>query len=235
MRTTLTNLFSYLCLSLLMLNCSKNDDLTGRVYSAFDDTNKTLSALQFFDDGRVLSAGFSDELLESQLLHIWDNEYNIGSYVYNILPYRKEEGKIIVSYKDKDISEFKMSGNNLKMKVLGSNEEYVFKNDGRVMPIKKTNKYAGKTYECITKGIKFGFVSDNYVFFVEKERRPELRTYEIADDNTVIIRDEGIELTPEKETLKMSFWTGSLTFRKTNNQPITESDFLDYIEDHNIN
>ena len=80
-------------------------------------------------------------------------------------------------------------------------------------------------------GIKLSFISDDLIIYLEKENKPKLGSYKITDDNVVVVKlpNSGIELIPDKETLKLSSFVGDLVFRKTEYQP-TEFDIIEAID-----
>lgn len=226
MKTTLTIWFGILCLSLLMSNCDKTDPLIGHVYTSTELRPDKLAAIQFFENGQVAIAFFPKNLspYENESVYIWNKKCDVTSY-------RKEDNRIIISNDFKDMYECTIEKNKLNFSIIQAKDiNITFEIDNRFTSIKRTNKYAGKAYECV-QGIKLLFVSDDLIIYVENGNKLKLGSYKIIDDNAIIVKlpNSGIELIPDKETLKLSSFVGDLVFRKIDYQP-TEFDIIEAID-----
>ena len=226
-------LVSLLCLFLSMSSCSKEDTFIGHVYTTTGLGADQLVAIQFFENGRVAIASFPNNLTptENQPIYIWNKKCDIASY-------RKEDNCIIINHDDKDMYECTFENNKLYFRILQAKDiNITFEIDNRFSSIKKTNKYAGKVYECV-QGIKLSFISDNLIIYLENQNKPKLGSYKIVDDAVIVkLPNFGLELISEKDYLKTGSIVGDLIFRKTNYEP-TEFDIIEAIDrgaNRNIN
>ena len=112
----------------------------------------------------------------------------------------------------------------------GSFNNITVNHDMRFTSFDHKNEYTGEAYECITiseKGVELIFVTSDRVIarpidgFTEGVNDYQLGEYKVTEDNSLIIKlkNERVELIPEKNNLKLNLPFENFTFRKNKYKP----------------
>jgi len=223
---TIQTIICIIC-GIFIISCNNQSQYINRVYT-FQKDSKTV-AIQLFDDGKAATSTFYNlKKTIDKSLYIWDGKY-IDTLSYNI-----DNNEVSLYTKGNLFAKFSMEDNeHLNLRVNAGNGSFnniTVHHDMRFTSFDHKNEYTGEAYECITiseKGVELIFVTSDRVIarpidgFTEGVNDYQLGEYKVTEDNSLIIKlkNERVELIPEKNNLKLNLPFENFTFRKNKYKP----------------
>lgn len=229
MKKKLVSLSLLLTLLLSLGGCKHVDPLTDKIYSIeIEDYVLAMKFLESGDMGWLVFRGISND--EEGETPFWD--YDDASFY----KWKREGERILLSEDGTTIGEGKLENGAFVFRLFGEGQEvkhFTAREDKRFSKFSYTNKYARKSYKCTTLGddpLSFHFVDDHIVvLYDESKRRPDMGTYQITEDNHILIsakrNGNDLEAIPEGKTLVLESFGTKHYFRETEFD-ITEYDIL---------